>query len=44
MYIRKQSNGNGSSVSDKLAHKDWCVANASTISLAVANITWEIVQ
>lgn len=21
MYIRKQSNGNGSSVSDKLAHK-----------------------
>ena len=28
----------------KQAFKDWCVANASTISLTVANITWEIVQ
>ena len=28
----------------KQAFKDWCVANASTIGLTVANITWEIVQ
>ena len=28
----------------KQAFKDWCVANASTISLTVSNITWEIVQ
>ena len=28
----------------KQAFKDWCVANASTIKLTVANITWEIVQ
>lgn len=28
----------------KQAFKDWCVANASTIRLTVANITWEIVQ
>ena len=28
----------------KQAFKDWCVANASTINLNVANITWEIVQ
>ena len=27
----------------KQAFKDWCVANASTIGLTVANITWEIV-
>ena len=28
----------------KQAFKDWCVANASTISLTVSNITWEIVE
>ena len=28
----------------KQAFKDWCVANASTIRLTVANITWEIVE
>lgn len=28
----------------KQAFKDWCVANASSIGLTVANITWEIVQ
>ena len=28
----------------KQAFKDWCVTNADTISLRVANITWEIVQ
>ena len=28
----------------KQAFKDWCAANASTISLTVSNITWEIVE